>query len=156
MSRKNIVAGNWKMNNTLDETQELITALLAQQNTGTAEVIVAPTYTNLSSAVMRFRDPDSYRDNNPIKVAAQNMHQAASGAYTGEISAAMLKSIGIETVILGHSERRAYFGETDELLAQKVTAALDNGLRVIFCFGEELQDRPVSYTHLTLPTICSV
>ena len=141
MSRKNIVAGNWKMNNTLDETQELITALLAQQNTGTAEVIVAPTYTNLSTAVIRFRDPDSYRDNNPIKVAAQNMHQAASGAYTGEISAGMLKSIGIETVILGHSERRAYFGETDELLAQKVTAALDNGLRVIFCFGEELHDR---------------
>jgi triosephosphate isomerase len=69
------------------------------------------------------------------------MHFAANGAYTGEISAAMLKSVGIQTVILGHSERRAYFNETDELLAKKVDAALENNIRVIFCFGEELADR---------------
>ncbi len=76
-----------------------------------------------------------------LEVAAQNMHQATNGAFTGEISAEMLKSIGVKTVILGHSERRAYFGETDALLAEKVDAALANKLEVIFCFGEELADR---------------
>ena len=76
-----------------------------------------------------------------IEVIAQNMHFAENGAYTGEISASMLKSIGVKTVILGHSERRAYFNETDELLAKKVDAALANDMRVIFCFGEELADR---------------
>jgi triosephosphate isomerase len=76
-----------------------------------------------------------------IKVAAQNMHFAESGAYTGEVSAAMLKSIGVETVILGHSERRAYFNESDDLLAKKVDTALAHEMRVIFCFGEELKDR---------------
>jgi triosephosphate isomerase len=76
-----------------------------------------------------------------VEVIAQNMHFAENGAYTGEVSAAMLKSIGINTVILGHSERRAYFNETDEMLAKKVDTALANEMRVIFCFGEELQDR---------------
>ena len=76
-----------------------------------------------------------------MKVAAQNMHFAESGAYTGEVSAAMLKSIGVETVILGHSERRAYFNESDDLLAKKVDTALAHEMRVIFCFGEELKDR---------------
>jgi triosephosphate isomerase len=76
-----------------------------------------------------------------IHVAAQNMHQAASGAYTGEISADMLKSIGVNTIILGHSERRAHFHETDSIIAYKVDAALANQMRVIFCFGEELKDR---------------
>ena len=132
--RKNIVAGNWKMNNDLSETQNLLTALKNETNTGSAQVIVAPTYVNLSATV------DSLKDA-AITVAAQNMHQASSGAYTGEISASMLKGIGITTVILGHSERRAYFYESDELLAQKVDTALANDMRVIFCFGEELADR---------------
>ena len=140
MSRKHIVAGNWKMNNTLQETTALLDALSAKKNTGSAEVIIAPPYTNLQTAVIHFRDPDGYRDGN-IQVAAQNMHQETSGAYTGEISAAMLKGIGVETVILGHSERRAYFYENDALLASKVVTALNNQLRVIFCFGEELEDR---------------
>lgn len=132
--RKHIVAGNWKMNNDLAATAGLITDLKRKVNNGDAEVIIAPTYINLHSAF------ESLSDSN-ITVAAQNMHQAKSGAYTGEISAAMLKSVGVNTVILGHSERRAYFKEGDELLTEKVNAALENEMRVIFCFGEELEDR---------------
>ncbi|WP_142783491.1 triose-phosphate isomerase [Changchengzhania lutea] len=132
--RKQIVAGNWKMNNDLPETQLLIDALKAKKQTSTAEVMVAPTFTNLYQVFEAFK---TYA----VEVIAQNMHFAENGAYTGEISAKMLKSIGIETVILGHSERRAYFNETDELLAKKVDAALANDMRIIFCFGEELADR---------------
>jgi triosephosphate isomerase len=132
--RKNIVAGNWKMNNDLSETQALITDLKSQTKTTNAEIMIAPAFTNLYSAF------DSLRETS-IEVVAQNMHFATNGAYTGEVSAKMLQSVGIETVILGHSERRAYFGETDEILAQKVDAALAANLRVIFCFGEELADR---------------
>ncbi|MCL6218152.1 triose-phosphate isomerase [Zunongwangia pacifica] len=133
--RKNIVAGNWKMNNDLAQTQELI-ADLKKQMSGEpkATVMVAPTYTNLYPAFEALK-------NTPIIVAAQNMHQNAKGAFTGEISAAMLKSVGVETVILGHSERRAYFKESNELLAEKVNTALENDMTVIFCFGEELEDR---------------
>ncbi|MEO5788643.1 triose-phosphate isomerase [Gelidibacter sp.] len=132
--RKKIVAGNWKMNNDLAQTETLITELKAQSNPAEVEVMIAPSFTNLWQAFNSLKD-DS------IEVIAQNMHFAESGAYTGEISAAMLKSLGIKTVILGHSERRAYFNETDELLAKKVDAALANDMRVIFCFGEELADR---------------
>ena len=132
--RKQIVAGNWKMNNDLAQTETLITALKAQTKTTDAEVMIAPTAVNLSQA-------SSSVKGSGIEVVAQNMHFAENGAYTGEISASMLKSIGINTVILGHSERREYFNETDELLAQKVDAALAKGMRVIFCFGEELADR---------------
>ncbi|MBP1839424.1 triose-phosphate isomerase [Formosa algae] len=132
--RKNIVAGNWKMNNDLSQTETLLTALKNKTITSDAEVMVAPTFTNLWSAFNTLKD-------NAIEVVAQNMHFAENGAYTGEISASMLKSVGINTVILGHSERRAYFNETDELLAKKVDAALANDMRVIFCFGEELADR---------------
>lgn len=132
--RKHIVAGNWKMNNDIAQTAALISALKKQVNKGDAEVIIAPTFVNLYPAFESLSD-------HPIVVAAQNMHEAESGAYTGEISAGMLNGIGINTVILGHSERRAYFYETDELLAKKVNTALKNEMRVIFCFGEELEDR---------------
>lgn len=132
--RKNIVAGNWKMNNDLSQTESLLTSLKKEKQTSNAEVMVAPTFTNLWHAF------DALRESN-IEVVAQNMHFAENGAYTGEISASMLKSVGVQTVILGHSERRAYFNETDELLAKKVDAALANSMRVIFCFGEELADR---------------
>lgn len=132
--RKHIVAGNWKMNNDLAATAHLITALKKKKNEGDAEVIIAPTYVNLYHAFESLSDSE-------IEVAAQNMHEAESGAYTGEISAGMLKSVGVTTVILGHSERRAYFNEGDALLAKKVDAALKNEMRVIFCFGEELEDR---------------
>ncbi|TXG35114.1 triose-phosphate isomerase [Seonamhaeicola maritimus] len=132
--RKNIVAGNWKMNNDLSQTESLLADLKNQTKTSNAEVLVAPTFTNLYHAYEALRTTD-------IEVAAQNMHFAENGAYTGEISASMLKSIGVTTVILGHSERREYFNETDELLAKKVDAALVNDMTVIFCFGEELTDR---------------
>lgn len=132
--RKYIVAGNWKMNNDLPQTEALITDLKNQNQTSNAEVMIAPTFTNLWHAFEALRQ-------DPIEVVAQNMHFAENGAYTGEVSAAMLNSIGIKTVILGHSERRTYFHETDELLAKKVDAALASNMRIIFCFGEELADR---------------
>ena len=135
--RKKIVAGNWKMNNDKKATKQLIKQIKKNINSLPLEetrVIVAPTFVNLSSAVKRAKK-------SKIEVVAQNMHQAKSGAFTGEISTDMLKSIGITTVILGHSERRTYFGETDSLLAEKVNTALENGLEIIFCFGELLEDR---------------
>ncbi len=133
--RKNIVAGNWKMNNDLAQTEALITDLKAQTQSSNAEVMIAPTATNLWQAYQTLKGHDG------IEVIAQNMHFAENGAYTGEVSATMLKSVGVTTVILGHSERREYFEETDALLAKKVDAALANGMRTIFCFGEELADR---------------
>ncbi len=132
--RKHIVAGNWKMNNDLAETESLLADLKGQEKTSSAEVMVAPSYTNLWHAFEALRTSD-------IEVISQNMHFAENGAYTGEVSAKMLKSVGVSTIILGHSERRAYFNETDEALAKKVDAALANDMRVIFCFGEELSDR---------------
>jgi triosephosphate isomerase (TIM) len=132
--RTKVVAGNWKMNNDAAQTKELISALKTQHKTSNTKVMIAPTFPNLANAVEAVKGGD-------IEVVAQNMHFAANGAYTGEVSAAMLKSVGVHTVILGHSERRAYFHETDELLAKKVNAALENHMQVIFCFGEELADR---------------
>ncbi|MCW5517855.1 triose-phosphate isomerase [Muriicola sp. Z0-33] len=132
--RSKIVAGNWKMNNNQDETKKLLATLSAKLPDTTAEVMVAPTFVNLSKAV-------NHLESSLIEVVAQNMHFAENGAYTGEISADMLLNIGVKTVILGHSERRAYFGETDELLAKKVDAALAANMRIIFCFGEELEER---------------
>jgi triosephosphate isomerase len=132
--RSKIVAGNWKMNKTLSETETLLSELAAKLPDTDAEVMVAPTYVNLVGAVHNL-------ESSKIEVIAQNMHFAESGAYTGEISADMLLDIGVDTAIIGHSERRAYFGETDQILAKKVVAALDKGIRVMFCFGEELEDR---------------
>lgn len=133
--RQKIVAGNWKMHKNAEETEDLLNELIDKlPNDLEAQIIVAPTFVNLASAV-------DHLEFTNIGVAAQNMHQNESGAYTGEISADMLKSIGVNIVILGHSERRAYFHETDTLLAQKVTTALKHYMTVIFCFGEELKDR---------------
>ncbi len=132
--RRKIVAGNWKMNNDLSATQALLTELKKQLPDTQAEVMVAPTFVNLFPAFEAART-------SKIQVVAQNMHFAESGAYTGEVSAEMLGSIGIEAVILGHSERRAYFGEDDALLAKKVDTALSHEMEIIFCFGEELDDR---------------
>ena len=135
--RQKIVAGNWKMNNDKAETKALIKGIkksikkLPLENT---RVIISPSYVSISSAVKKAK-------NTNIEVASQNMHQAKNGAYTGEVSADMLKSIGVKTVIIGHSERREYFGETDELLAEKIDAVLANGLEAIFCFGEKLEER---------------
>ena len=132
--RKKIVAGNWKMNNDLSETRSLLNNLLRQELNKNVEVVVAPAYTNLFAA-------HEILKNSPVRLAAQNMYHIESGAYTGEVSAAMLCSVGAELVILGHSERRAYFKECSAMLAEKVKTALANDLEVIFCFGEELADR---------------
>ena len=133
--RQKIVAGNWKMHKNAEETEDLLNELIDKlPNDIDAQVIVAPTFINLASAV-------DHLEFTNISVAAQNMSQFESGAYTGEISADMLKSIGVTIVIIGHSERRAYFHETDIILADKVTTALSHNMTVIFCFGEELKDR---------------
>ena len=133
--RTKIVAGNWKMHKNAEETEDLLNELIDQIPGDTdVRVIVAPTFVNLASAA-------DHLEFTPIEVAAQNMHQAESGAYTGEISAGMLKSVGVNIVILGHSERRSYFHETDATIAFKTDAALQHDMEVIFCFGEELKDR---------------
>lgn len=133
--RKKIVAGNWKMNCDLSETEALLAELKEQfpKNTET-KVIVAPPFTNLYPVFQSLRET-------PVSVAAQNMHQNENGAFTGEVSAKMLKSVGVKTVILGHSERRSIFKETNELLSEKVNTALKNKMNVIFCVGEELSER---------------
>ncbi|WP_372802357.1 triose-phosphate isomerase, partial [Lutibacter sp.] len=130
--RKQIVAGNWKMNNDLDASKSLVKKIIKKVKKATLKntrVIVAPTFVSLQKVASKAKGTK-------VEVAAQNMHQAKSGAYTGEVSAEMLKSVDVTTVILGHSERREYFGETDAILAEKVNAALENKMEVIFCFGE--------------------
>lgn len=134
--RKHIVAGNWKMHKNNQETTALLEEIIAKKEANNTEIVVAPTFVNLLTAVQNTKGKG-------ITVAAQNMHQAEGGAFTGEISADMLTSIDVKTVILGHSERRAYFHETDALLANKVDTALKHNIRVIFCFGEELKDRQI-------------
>ncbi len=133
--RKKIVAGNWKMNKTLQEGVELakeLNAALAGK-TINCDVVVGVPATHIASVVASV---DSV-----IGVAAQNCADKASGAYTGEISAAMVASTGAKYVILGHSERRAYYGETAEILKEKTLLALANGLTPIFCIGEVLEER---------------
>jgi len=133
--RKKIVAGNWKMHKNAEQTEDLLNELIDKMPLETeVQVIVAPTFINLATAV-------DHLEFIAIDVAAQNMHQAESGAFTGEISADMLQNVGVNIVILGHSERRAIFNETDTLIASKVNTALEHDMTVIFCFGEELKDR---------------
>ncbi len=136
--RKNIVAGNWKMN--LDHAAGLqlfseIINLINEDVKGSQEVIVCPPFVHISSLAQLLKV------NSNISIGAQNCHQADSGAYTGEISASMLKSSGATYVIIGHSERRAYFAEDDLQLAQKIDVALKNDLSPIFCIGETLDQR---------------
>lgn len=123
------------MNKNSEETEDLLNELIDKlPEDKEVQIIVAPTFVNLASAV-------DHLEFTNITVAAQNMHQNENGAYTGEISADMLKSVGVNTVILGHSERRSIFHETDALIANKVDTALRHDMTVIFCFGEELKDR---------------
>ena len=132
--RNQIVAGNWKMNNDTAETEFLLDNLMQHQIREDVSVYVAPAFTQLTQSVVKLK-------NYPISVAAQNMNAAASGAYTGEVSSSMLKGVGVNTVILGHSERRSLYGETDDSLKVKVIKAIDDGMEIIFCFGEELSER---------------
>jgi len=132
--RKKIVAGNWKMNKMLQEGVALAQTVeqMASAAGGDVQVVVAPPFLHLTEVKKVLKT---------VAIAAQNCAAENSGAYTGEVSAAMLKSAGIEYVILGHSERRAYYGETDAILAKKVVLALEHGLTPIFCCGEVLSER---------------
>lgn len=135
--RKNIVAGNWKMNKTIEEGIQLvkeIKSLLAEKQVNSVNVIINPPFTHL--AILKHEI-----FNSGIKIGAQNCSYESSGAYTGEVSVGMLKSINIDYVIIGHSERRAYFNETDEILLKKLNLVLDSGLLPIFCCGEVLAQR---------------
>jgi triosephosphate isomerase (TIM) len=135
MSRKPLIAGNWKMHETVEEAERLIAALLPRVSSAEhVDVGICPPFTALSAMV------DSTRGSR-VAVYAQNMHQAQSGAFTGEISAPMLTELEVAGVVLGHSERRELFGETDKALAQKVPAALEAGLEVILCVGETESER---------------
>ncbi len=137
--RKNIVAGNWKMNNSLQEGLALATELEKALNGKTihCDVVIGTPFIHLAPVAAAI-------DTKKIGVSAQNCADKASGAYTGEVSAAMVASTGAKYVILGHSERRAYYGETDAILKEKVLLALANGLTPIFCVGEVLDEREAS------------
>ncbi len=132
--RKAIIAGNWKMNKTRPEAKELIEALKPLVKDATCEVVACVPFTNLETVL-------AAAEGSYIKVGAQNCHFETSGAFTGEISADMLKEMGVEYVIIGHSERRQYFGETDVTVNKRLKAALNAGLKVILCVGEMLADR---------------
>ena len=134
--RKTVIAGNWKMNNDLRESEKLIVELknLLQNEKPNCDVIVCPPYTSLSEAYKLLKGSQ-------IKLGAQNMHFEENGAFTGEVSALMLKSVGCEYVILGHSERRHIFGESNEMINKKIKKALSAGLKPIFCVGELLEER---------------
>lgn len=132
--RKPIIAGNWKMNKTPSEAIALINSLKPLVKDAQCDVVICPTYVCLAAAVEAVKGTN-------IHVGAQNVHWEKSGAYTGEISADMLKEIGVEYVIIGHSERRQYFGETDETVNKRAMFAYKNGLTPIICVGETLQER---------------
>ncbi len=144
MSRRPYLAANWKMNKTVAEADDFLDRFLG--DVGELEdrdIVVCPPYTALAGSAERCR-------RSPVRVAAQNMHEEASGAFTGEVSAEMLTSLGVEAVVLGHSERRALFNETDEALARKLPAALAAGLEPILCVGESETQREEGATEAVL------
>ena len=137
--RKAIIAGNWKMNKTPEEAKALVTELKPLVADASCDVVVCV------PAVDIFAVREAAEGSN-IHVGAENVHWAKSGAYTGEISADMLKACGVEYVIIGHSERRQYFGETDKTVNKRVLAAVEAGLKVILCVGENKEEREAGYT----------
>ena len=132
--RRPIIAGNWKMNNTIADTKALVKDLIPLVKDAKCDVVICTPYTDLAAAVEATAGTN-------IKVGAENVHWAEKGAFTGEISAKMLVELGVEYVIIGHSERRQYFGETDETVNMRVKAALAAGLKPIICVGELLEER---------------
>ena len=137
------IAANWKMHKTVAEAGEFVDALLPQIAATQSDVVICPPFTALTAVVER-------RYGTAVKVAAQNMHEEDSGAFTGEVSAPMLVELDVEAVVLGHSERRQLFGETDEALARKVPAALAAGLEPILCVGETEEARDAEQTEAVL------
>ena len=143
--RKKIVAGNWKMNLNKQNSLQLVANIsekVKNLNLKNNRIIIAPVSVNLALVA-------DIKKDTKIECASQNMHFADNGAFTGEVSAEALKGIGVNITLLGHSERRAYFGENDELLKKKVDQAMNNDIEIIFCFGEELADRKVK-NHFTV------
>ena len=132
--RTPIISGNWKMNNTIAATKALVTELIPLVKDAKAEVVICTPYTDLATAVELTKGTN-------IKVGAEHVHWAEKGAFTGEISADMLLELGVTYVIIGHSERRQYFGETDQTVNARVKAALAKGLKPIICVGETLEER---------------
>ncbi|MEI3390686.1 MAG: triose-phosphate isomerase [Clostridia bacterium] len=137
--RRKVIAGNWKMNMLPSEAIEFIEGIAPLVKNSEAEIILCVPYTDLFYSLLTAQ-------NTNIKIGAQNMHWEESGAYTGEVSGEMLKCIGVEYVIIGHSERRQYFNETDETVNKKVKAALRNDLKPIVCVGETLEQREAGKT----------
>ena len=137
--RRAVIAGNWKMNKNRAEAKALITELLPLVKDADCEVVLCTPYTNLETAL-------ALTEGTNVKVGAENCHWAESGAFTGEISAEMLRELGVQYVIIGHSERRQYFGETDETVAKRLRAALNAGLKGILCVGETLEQREAGIT----------
>jgi triosephosphate isomerase len=138
MSRKPIIAGNWKMFKTVSEAVSFVNEVKGSTVEGVESVICSP-FTNLPALVEAAKGTD-------VHVGAQNLHFEDNGAFTGEISGVMLKDLGVEYVIIGHSERRAYFAETDEIVNKKVVAAFKHGLTPILCVGEKLEEREAGQT----------
>lgn len=132
--RRKVIAGNWKMNKLPNEAMEFIEELTPLVKDTENEVILCVPYTDLFYSLLHVQDTN-------IKIGAQNMHYEENGAYTGEVSGEMLKSIGVEYVIIGHSERRAYYGETDDTVNKKLKKALSLELKPIVCVGESLDER---------------
>lgn len=144
--RKRFIAGNWKMNCTAAETESLINSIVAAKtNSDQATVVVCPPFTSLETAAR-------FLKGSQVSLGAQNMSQHEKGAYTGEVSAEMLLTAGVSFCILGHSERRQYYGETDELVNAKATRALEAGLKPIICIGETLEERESGITDKVLAT----
>ena len=139
--RKPIIAGNWKMNKTPAEAVELVKGLIPLVKDAKCDVVVCPTAVCLSAVAEVIKGTN-------IKLGAQNVHFAEKGAYTGELSADMLKAVGCEYVIVGHSERRQYFGETDKTVNLRATAAVKAGLTAIICVGEMKDERVDGYTDI--------
>ncbi len=132
--KNKIIAGNWKMNNNREQTEQLITALIPLVQDTNNTVIICVPFTDLCKAVKLTKGTN-------IHVGAQNCHWKESGAFTGEIAPSMLTEIGVEYVVIGHSERRTYFGETDATVLARTKAALNAGLKPIVCIGETLDER---------------
>jgi triosephosphate isomerase len=140
ISRKKLIAGNWKMNKTSADAIALVSDLVATIGRQTdVDVVVCPPFTSIEAVAKSI-------DGSNVKLGAQNMHPEASGAFTGEVSAPMLRALFATHVILGHSERRAYFAETDAFINKKVLAALKNQLKPILCVGETLAEREAGST----------